>query len=238
MCAHCCQCLWIVFVLCHVCSLLSVSLDCLCPVSCVLTVVSVSGLSSPCAMCAHCCQCLWIVFVLCHVCSLLSVSLDCLRPVLCVPTVVSVSGLSSPCVMCAHCCQCLWIVFVLCTHCCQCLWIFFVLCHVCPLLTVSLDCLCPVSCVPTVASVSGLSSSCVMLCPLLSVSGLSIPDYPFGFLWRLFSIKITCNTIVYNLINRIGWIRLAHYILGLRSLQGSSVVTYLLCYLQEKWQGP
>jgi hypothetical protein len=47
-------------------------------------------------------------------------------------------------------------------HCFQCLWIVFVLCLVYPLLPVSLDCLRPVSCVPNVTSVSGLSSSCVL----------------------------------------------------------------------------
>ena len=51
--------------------------------------------------------------------------------------------LSSSCVLCAQCCQCLWIVFVL--------------CPVYPMLSVSLDCLRPVSCVPNVVNVSGLS---------------------------------------------------------------------------------
>jgi len=83
-----------VFVLCIVCSVLPVSLDCLRPMYCVLSVASVSGLSSSCVLCAQCCQCLWIVFVLCIVCSMLPVSLDCLRPVYCVLSVASVSGLS------------------------------------------------------------------------------------------------------------------------------------------------
>jgi hypothetical protein len=61
--------------------------------------------------------------------------------------------LSSSCVLCTQCCQCLWIVFVL---------FVFLLCLVYPMLSVSLDCFCfvclrPVSCVPNVASVSGLS---------------------------------------------------------------------------------
>jgi hypothetical protein len=90
--------------------MLSVSLDCLRPVSCVPNVVSVSGLSSSCVLCTQCCQCLWFVFVLCPVYPMLSVSLVCLRPVSCVPNVVSVSGLSSSCVLCTQCCQCLWIV--------------------------------------------------------------------------------------------------------------------------------
>jgi hypothetical protein len=45
--AQCCQCLRIVFVLCLVCPMLSVSQDCLRPVSCLPNVVSVSGLYNP-----------------------------------------------------------------------------------------------------------------------------------------------------------------------------------------------
>ena len=148
LCAQCCQCFWIVwlrpvscvpnvasvsglfdFVLCLVCTMSPVFLDC--PVSCVPNVASVSGLS--CVLCVQCCQCFWII--LCLVCPMLPVFLDC--PVSCVLNVASVSGLS--CVLCAHCCQCFWIVR----------------CLVCPMLPVFLDC--PVSCVPNVASVSGLS---------------------------------------------------------------------------------
>jgi hypothetical protein len=106
----------------------------------------------------------------------LSVSLDCLRPVSGVPkdednpeTLTTLgtpdtgrrqsrdtdnigytrhrTGLSSFCVWCTHSCQCLWIVFVLCL--------------VYPMLSVSLDCLRPVSGLPNVVSVSGLCSSCV-----------------------------------------------------------------------------
>ena len=88
-----------VFVLCLMCPMLRVSLDCL---------------FSSCVLCAQCCLCLWIVcflpvsyvpnvvcvsglfvFVLCLMCPMLSVSLDCL---------------SSSCVLCAQCCLCLWIV--------------------------------------------------------------------------------------------------------------------------------
>jgi hypothetical protein len=47
--------------------------------------------------------------------------------------------------------------------CCGILVVFvFVLCLVYPKLPVSLDCLRPVSCVPNVTSVSGLSSTCVL----------------------------------------------------------------------------
>ena len=46
---------------------------------------------------------------------------------------------------------------VLFTQCCQCVWIVFILCLVYPMLSVCLDCLHPVSCLPSVVSVSGLS---------------------------------------------------------------------------------
>ena len=62
--------------------MLSVSLDCLSPVSCMANVAS------------GCCLCLWIVLVLCLVWPMLSVSLDCLSPVSCMANVVCVSGLS------------------------------------------------------------------------------------------------------------------------------------------------
>ena len=88
----CCQCLWIVFVLCPVYPMLPVSLDCLRPESCVLHAASVSRLSSSCVLYTPCCQCLWIVFVPCFVYPMLPVSLDCLRPVSCVPNAASVSG--------------------------------------------------------------------------------------------------------------------------------------------------
>jgi hypothetical protein len=74
--------------------MLSVSLDCLRPVSCVPNVVSFSGLSSSRIFCTQCCQFLWIVFVPYLLYPMLSVSLDCLRPVSFVPNVVSFSRLS------------------------------------------------------------------------------------------------------------------------------------------------
>jgi hypothetical protein len=118
LCAQCWQYLWIVclhpvscvsrvdsvsrlfvFILYLVCSVLTVSLDCL---------------FSFCVLCALCWQCLWIV---------------CFLPVSCVPNVASVSGLFvfilylvcpvltvsldclfSSCILCAQWCQCLWIV--------------------------------------------------------------------------------------------------------------------------------
>ena len=57
---------------------------------------------------------------------------------------------------------CLSSFSVLCAQCCQCLWIVFVLCLVCPMLSVSLDCLRSLSCMPNVVSVSGLSSFSVL----------------------------------------------------------------------------
>ena len=63
------------------------------------------------------------------------------------------------------CLFCLSSSLVLCTLCCQCLWIVFIPCLQYPMLPVSLVCLHPLSCVPYVASVSGLSSSLV-LCTL------------------------------------------------------------------------
>ena len=166
LCAQCWQCLWIVC---------PVSLDCpfliaplvfsnLCPVSCVPNVASVFGLSIlvcpmlpvsldclSCVLCTQCCQCLWIVCPVSCVPNVASVSG--LSILVSVPNVASVSGLSildcplfclsSSCVLCAQCCQCLWIVYS---------WL--------PLVLV---CLRPVSCVPNVASVSGLS---ILDCPL------------------------------------------------------------------------
>jgi galactokinase len=91
----CCQCLWIVFVLCLACQMLPMALDCLRPVSCLSNVANVSGLSSSCVLRVKCCQCLWIVFVLCLSCQMLPMSLDFRRPVSCLSNVANVSGLSS-----------------------------------------------------------------------------------------------------------------------------------------------
>ena len=62
-----------------------------------------------------------------------------------------------PQVFCSVFMLCLSSFSVLCAQCCQCFWIVFVLCLVCPMLSVSLDCLRSLDCVPNVASVSGLS---------------------------------------------------------------------------------
>ena len=180
LCTLCCQFLWIVsfdypFVL------LPVSLNCLfliTPSSCVPYVASFSGLSVldyPFVLCTQCCQFLWIVrfwLLLRLVYPMLPVSLDCqflIYPSSCVTYVTSFSGLSVsdyPFVLWTLSCQFLSIVsFVL------------PLGLVYPMLPVSLDCpffITPSSCVPNVAS----------------FSGLSVSDYPFvlytlcyQFLW-------------------------------------------------------
>ena len=161
--------------------MLPVSLDCqLCisPSSCVSYVASFSGLSVlnyPFVLCTQCCQFLWIVrfwLSLRLVYPMLPVSLDCpflITPSSCVPYVASFSGLSVfdyPFVLCNLCYQFLWIVSF---------WL--PLCLVDTMLPVSLDCqflITPSSCVPNVAS----------------FSGLSVSDYPFvlctlcyQFLW-------------------------------------------------------
>ena len=183
LCTLCCQFLWIVsfdypFVL------LPVSLNCLfliTPSSCVSYVASFSGLSVlnyPFVLCTQCCQFLWIVrfwLPLRLVYPMLPVSLDCpflITPSSCVPYATSFSGLSVsdyPFVLWTLCCQFLSIVSF---------WLPLRLVY--PMLPVSLDCpflitpITPSSCVPNVAS----------------FSGLSVSDYPFvlytqccQFLW-------------------------------------------------------
>ena len=135
----------------------------------------------------------------------------------CVPYVASFSGLSffiTPsvfsniylsCVLCTICCQFLWIVFffitpsvfsniylscVLCTIFCQFLWIVFFFIT----LGYSLTFICPVSCVPYVASFSGLSFfitpsvfsniylSCVFYTLCCQFLWIVLFHYPFGIL--------------------------------------------------------
>ena len=57
-CVVLCFCVLFVFVLCLVCQMLPMSLDCLRPVSCLSNVANVSGLSSSCVLPVKCCQCL------------------------------------------------------------------------------------------------------------------------------------------------------------------------------------
>ena len=143
------------------------SLTCICPVSCVSYVASFSGLS----------------FLL-----PLRYSLTCICPVSCVPYVANFSGLSffiTPSVFSN---------------------MYVVLCLVYPMLPVSLDCpftlplrysltcICPVSCVPYVASFSGLSFyitpsvfsnmylSCVLCILCCQFLWIVLLHYPFGIL--------------------------------------------------------
>ena len=147
--------------------MLSVSQDCL-----LLIRPSVfSNVYLSCVLCTQCCQCLRIVYYWLH----LRFSLTFICPVSCVPNVASVSGLSIvdytfgflyrlivvyPMLSCVF--SNVYLSCVLCTQCCQCLRIVYYWLH----LRFSLTFICPVSCVPNVAS----------------VSGLSIIDYTFGFL--------------------------------------------------------
>ena len=187
LCTQCCQFLWIVrfwLPLRLVYPMLPVSLDCpflITPSSCVPYATSFSGLSVsdyPFVLWTLCCQFLSIVsfwLPLRLVYPMLPVSLDCpflitpITPSSCVPNVASFSGLSVsdyPFVLYTQCCQFLWIV---------CFWLPLRLVY--PMLPVSLDCpflITPSSCVPYVAS----------------FSGLSVFDYPFvlctlcyQFLW-------------------------------------------------------
>ena len=145
LCTLWCQILWIVYFWLS----LWYSLTFICPGSCVPYVVRFSGLfifDRPSGI-------LWRLFVLCLLYPMVSDSLDCIF--LISPLVFSDDYLS--CVFCTLCCQILWIVH---------LWL--------PL-WYSLTFICPVSCVPYVAS----------------FSGLSICDYPFGFLWRLLDYIVT-----------------------------------------------
>ncbi len=143
-------------------------------------------------------------------------SLTFICPVSCVPYVASFSGLSffiTPsvfsniylsCVLCTLCCQFLWIVLfitpsvfsnmyqscVLCTLCCQFLWIVLFLLP----LRYSLTFICPVSCIPYVASFSGLSFlitpsvfsniylSCVLCTLCCQFLWIVLFYYPFGIL--------------------------------------------------------
>ena len=93
------------------------------------------------------------------------------------------------------CVFCVLLFFVLCVQCCQCLWIVhcwlplqYSLRLVWPLLPVSLDC-------PLLIAPSVFSSSCVV--NVASVSGLSIVDCPFCFLFVLCGQCCQCLWIVH-----------------------------------------
>jgi hypothetical protein len=155
LCTLCCQFLWIV----HFWLPLRYSLTFICPVSCVPYVASFSGLSffiTPsvfsniylsCVLCILCCQFLWIV----HFWLPLRYSLTFIRPVSCVPYVAI--SLDCPFLIAPSVFSNIYLSCVLCTLCCQFLWIV----HFWLPLRYSLTIICPESCVPYVASFSGLS---------------------------------------------------------------------------------
>jgi hypothetical protein len=179
--------LWRLFVLCLVYPVLPLSLDC-------LFLISPSVFSNPylsCILSTQCYHCLWIV----HSWLVLRFSLTLICPVSFVPSATIVSGLYIPdCsfafvwrlfIVClvypvlslSQDCPFLidpWVFsdaylsWILCTQCYHCLWIV----HSWLILGFSLTLICPVSCVPSATI----------------VFGLSIPDWSFDFLWRLFVV--------------------------------------------------
>jgi hypothetical protein len=97
------------------------------PSTCVLCPMLPVSLDCLCLVsCNQCCQCRWIVVVFCLV-----------------SNVASVSEFSLSCV---QCCQCLWIVLCLVSNVVSVSGLSSS-CVLCPMLPVSLDCLCLVSCV-------------------------------------------------------------------------------------------
>ena len=119
-------------------------------------------------------------------------SLTCICPVSCVPYVASFSGLSffiAPSVF-----SNMYLSCVLCTLCCQFLWIVQSWLWISLPLRYSLTFICPVSCVPYVASFSGLSFyitpsvfsniylSCVLCTLCCQFLWIVLFHYPFGIL--------------------------------------------------------
>ena len=190
-CTLCCQILWIV----HFWLPPWYYLTFIFPVSCVPYVASFSGLYIfdfplvfsnvylSCVWCTLCCQFLWIIhvwlplwysltfIVLCLVYPMLSDSLDC--PFLIAPLVFSDVYLS--CVLCTLCCQFLWIVYF---------WL--------PL-WYSLTFICPVSCVPYIASFSGLY---ICDCPF----GILLRLFVLCFLYPMLSISLDCIFLIVPLV--------------------------------------
>ena len=187
LCTLCCQFLWIVrfwLPLRLVYPMLPVSLDCpfcITPSSCVPYVTSFSALSVsdyPFVLCTLLCQFLSIVsFVLALrlVYPMLPVSLDCQfwLPLRLVASFSELSVSDYPFVLCILCCQFLWIVRSK-----------LPLRLVYPMLPVSLDCpflITPTSCVPYVASFSGLSVFdyplvlCTLCCQFLWIVRFWLP---------------------------------------------------------------
>ena len=162
-------------------------------------VASFSGLSVfyyPFVLCTLCYQLLWIVsfwLPLLLVYPMLPVSLDCqfcITPSFCVPYVASFSGLSvfiTP----SSCCQFLWIV---------CFWLPLRLVY--PMLPVSLDCpflITPSSCVPNVASFSGLSVSdypfvlCTLCCQFLWIVRFWLP---LRLVYPMLPVSLDCPFLI------------------------------------------
>ena len=205
LCTLCCQFLWIVHFwlpLRLVYPMLPVSLDCpffITPSSCVPYVASLSGFSVfyyPFVLCTLCYQFLWIVsfwLPLRLVDHMLPVSLDCqlcITPSSCVPYFASFSGLSvliTP----SSCCQFLWIV---------CFWLPLRLVY--PMLPESLDChflITPSSCVPYVASFSGLSVFdypfvlCTLFCQFLWIVRFWLP---LRLVYPMLPVSLDCPFLI------------------------------------------
>jgi hypothetical protein len=187
---------WRLFVLCLVYPMFSDSLDCQFLIA---PLVFSNVYLSSCVLCTLCCQFLLIVYFwlpLWH-------SLTFISALSCVHYVVRFSGLS------------------ICDYPFGFLWRLFVLCPVCPMLPVSLDCifliaplafsdvyfccvLCTLCChiLRIVYFWLPLWYSLTFICPVSCVpyvarfSGLSIWDYPFGFLWRLFVLCLVYPYVV------------------------------------------
>ena len=209
LCTLCCQFLWTVrfwLSLRLVYPMLPVSLDCsflITPSSCVPYVASFSGLSIfdyPFVLCTLCYQFLWIVRFLLPlrlVYPILPVSLDFpffITPSSCVPYVTSFSGLSVsdyPFVLWTICCQFLWIV---------CFWLPLRLVY--PMLPESLDChflITPSSCVPYVASFSGLSVFdypfvlCTLFCQFLWIVRFWLP---LRLVYPMLPVSLDCPFLI------------------------------------------
>ena len=139
-------------------------------------------------------------------------SLTCICPVSCVPYVASFSGFSfyiTPSVF-----SNIYLSCVFCALFCQILWIVFFSLH----LRYSLTCICPVSCVPYVASFSGFSFFitpsvfsnmylscvlCILCCQFLSVLSFYITPSVFSNMYLSCVLCILCCQFL--------WIVLLHY---------------------------
>ena len=205
LCTLCYQLIWIVsfwLPLRLVYPMLPVSLDCQfwLPLRLVASFSEFSVSDYPFVLCILCCQFPWIVrswLPLRLVYPMLPVSLDfpfLITPSSCVPYVASFSGLSVfdyPFVLCNLCYQFLWIVSF---------WLPLRL--VDPMLTVSLDCqfcITPSSCVPNVASFSGLSVSdypfvlCTLCCQFLWIVHFWLP---LRLVYPMLPVSLDCLFLI------------------------------------------